>query len=237
MASLFFNILGSVIAAILVACALVWHKRLLNFVQRRRILSAGPRLASAGISNFFTSRNDYNKYRHEKTLEEFIKSAKTSFAYFGIAFSTATGPTRLDSTFRDLLSNGVSVDIYIVDASSSVETLDAIGLLYGVNRKHVRTTCGQALAHFREFYDSLPIDQKGSFRVFLHEAPISYSAFVFDRGQKSQKLLVDYKIFGIGKDSSFGIQFDGVDESSTLYYRLIQSLDQIRQKYPNPVFS
>jgi hypothetical protein len=192
-----------------------------NLVRSLRYLS---RTRQAGVSNFFTKRSEYNKYRMADSLDKYVAKTTQNFTYVGHYFSQATDISRLDKAILDLVRRGCTVSIILLDGDVGDQEMTWLERYLAITPGTLLARLHHAFGHFSKLQDTLGADERQRFLVKRHRALLTCSAFLFDIGVDGREgILVDYKIGFVGRDKSFGIELAPRSGGAHLYSNLRDS--------------
>lgn len=223
LASLSAMLIGFVIVQIKTRAALSWSTLSLFWSLARR-------LKEAGVSNVFPSRSDYRVHRKERSISDYVLTAKRELIYVGFWFAEGI---EIDNTFNamlQLLEKGCTVELVLMaqDLDTGLETKIADYLAISSESLHSRLV--HAWADTRRFRAAISDDLKTRFILRSHKELVTSSAFIFDYGADCAKTLVDFKLYGAGRTRSFGIELKPSNIQDSLYLQTTVSFLGIKKK-------
>jgi hypothetical protein len=191
--------------------------------------SITKRMKATGVSGFFATRADYSRCRKEKTIGEYIRTAEKELIYVG--FWLAHG-VEMENILQEIerLLNRCPVELVFLDQNLSDELGEKIAGYLGMPPANLKSRLQNAWSDVLSFREKLPSDMKSRFAVRRHREFTASSAFIFDSGGEQAKTLVDFKLFGAGRASSFGIELRSGGGDDCLYRRITGSFHEIRKK-------
>lgn len=222
------NLSANIVAAILIAVALaVWGivlgwRRGLSF--RYRITK---RLMANGVSNFFASRADYVAHRTESTPAEYVLTANSELVYVGYWLAQATEIDKIADAIRKLVDHNRMVELVLLDPDVPKGVLDMWARFFGETREAFESRVRSAWERLTALRNGLEPTKRARLVLRKHRQFTGGSAFLFDRGTPSEKMLVDFKLFAMGREQSFGLEFRPVEEGNSLYARVKKSFEAI----------
>jgi hypothetical protein len=189
--------------------------------------SVTRRLAAEGFVNFFAKRSDYMKYRKAGTITEYIRGVERELIYIGFWLSHGIEMANIENVLRELLEKGCYIEFVFTDpraphakslAQFFAQTPDSIAfkLQHSINR----------MVSFR---NKLPRNLRPRFVIMTHRNMITASTFMIDHNTRSGKTLVDFKLYQMGRDESFGIEFQGKLNEDSLHNRIVASFQKVRK--------
>jgi hypothetical protein len=223
----FLGILASLIASLILFVILQIKTRIiLRWGTLKLFWLIVQRLRDNGIINFYTSRSDYVKFRKQSSIADYIETTKKEFIYIGFWLAQGTEMENITSKLFELLKRGCSVELVLLDPKSSHgnKIAEYLGISFENYKARLKTTWEYLI----KFKNSLPDDLKPRFLLRSHDKLISSSAFIFDYNTEFAKTLIDIKLYGMGRESSFGIELQPSKMKNSLYYRITKSFLTIR---------
>lgn len=188
------------------------------------------RLKDAGVTNVFTNRSDYVNFREEKSIPDYIKTAKKELIYVGFWLAQGVEIDKIEKTFLELLNKGCTLELVFLNSQIDRILANKIAVYLGMSQDTLTARLEGTWSVMRQFKQSLADPVKGRFILRRHEEVLTSSAFIFDHGIESAKTLVDFKIYGAGRGESFGIEMKPCRLQNSLYNRLTTSFFEIRNK-------
>lgn len=189
--------------------------------------SMTKRLRANGIVNFFASRADYVKYREHGTVTEYMATTKRELVYIGFWLSHGTEMTNIRETLDKILSRGCYVEFIFVNPQISY--LSNLADFLAIPEESILSRINQSINQMKEMRNSLPDNLKQRFILKTHDKLVTSSAFLIDQDTESEKILVDFKLYSLGREQTFGIEFNGKRSGSSLHSRMFTSLLNIRE--------
>jgi hypothetical protein len=218
------------IVASLIVIALLAFIGYLTFSNIRRVMGGIGflrRMLSNDIVNFYCSRDEYRIARREKNIEEYMLRAQREFTYVGFYLSSGTDTARLEKGFRTLLERNCTITLVLLHQDLEESLLSAVEQHLAIATGTLRKRLQHAYETFAGFAASLSADQRERFIVLKHKTPITSSAMFVDFDESNGLMLVDSKIFGIGRDRSYGMEFRKPLNTSSLALNFANSFQQI----------
>jgi hypothetical protein len=219
------GILANLITAVLVVgLGYLTFPKLRRYVQKVRFMM---RMKRSGFSNFYCSRNEYSTARKEKTLEDYMLRATSRLTYVGFYLSHGTDHSRTDSTIQALLARGCAVEIVLMHEDMQAEVVQLLEEYLGISSGTLKARLAHAFRHFEGLRETLGREQRERFLVKRHTKLITSSALLFDHEDGDGFILVDSKIWGAGRDKSYGMELRRNNRARGMSTELVQSFVEI----------
>jgi hypothetical protein len=242
MSGFFWDVAVDVVAA-LAAAIVVALAGLLSFKRIRRLAAAARyawRMNKAGISNFFSSRQEFATLRRGRSISEYLLLAQKDFLYVGFYLSGATDRARVDTALRKLLQTGRRVELVLLAEDTDEAILIPVEQFLAIATGTLQGVLAHAFAHFKAFAATLSTDDRARFSLRRHRALLASSAFLIDHGEPQGRMLIDTKIHGAGRDFSCAIEFTGLfkpglaTEYAESFQRIAQTAETVDTSVGNP---
>jgi len=182
------------------------------------------------VTNFFTSRSDYVSFRKERSISEYIYTAKKELLYIGFWLAQGVEIENISRKLRGLLDDGCMIEIAFLDRNIDENLKSKIAAYLGISQESLIGRLNDTWFDMCRFRDDLPEDIKARFVLRSHQEAISSSAFIFDYGTQYAKTLVDFKLYGAGRENSFGVELTPSKLPDSLYDRLTNSFLEIKRR-------
>jgi hypothetical protein len=221
---------GLVAAAILAVVAAVRARRPLSTV--RLGVTVAPRMRRAGVSNIFASRAEYVRNRTPSSATEYMGTAKHEVVYVGFWLAQAGEIEPLHRALRSLLDRSVRVTLVLLDAELPEAQCERVAAVLDLSAAGLRDRLQNAWGDLMAFRRGLPANVASRLTLRGHGEHLQASAFIFDRGHPTAKTLVDFKLYGMGRQDSFGIELRPPkrDSEVSLYARATRSFELISER-------
>jgi len=213
------GVVASIVAAILISIGaklMIGWKKWPGF---KLLLRMNKDLISSGVINFFPSRKTYISHRDHGKASEYIKGTKYELIYTGFWLASSTEMGNIIEVIKQLVENNIKVIIILMDPSANC--IDHFSNYTGLGKKDIIGRINSSIEKFISMYNSLSIEGKNNFQLRLHNVPLSSSSFIIDKDHEQGKILVDFKIYGLSRDDSFGIEVQ--NKKSILYDKFKKS--------------
>ncbi len=227
---------SSLVASMLIVAAVRIRSRTVIGVRGlARFVSLVRLLHNAGVSNMFISRADYSTRRRERSISEYIGTAREQLTYVGFWLAQGIEMENIEEAIHRLLSSGIRVQVVFLSAKLPIEERRKLAVLLGVSPNALDSRLTESWTRMHAFQNALSTDLRLRFQLREHSERLSSSAFVFDHGRPEAKTLVDFKLFAAGRQGSFGIEFRPVrghraTDADTLYERMTNSFLKIVER-------
>jgi hypothetical protein len=182
-----------------------------------------------GFINFYCSRQEYYTARRERTLSDYIRKTKREFEYVGFYLAGATDRNRIDDALRDILRRGCIVKLVLLNPDADAQTIAIVERNLAIAANTLHGTLVHAFEHLNGFRNSLSAEDQSRFHLLRHSIPLTSSAMFVDFNEVGGRLLVDTKIYGAGRDSSYGMEFETPVEDSSLGGQLAASFRRVSE--------
>jgi hypothetical protein len=232
-ATFLLGVVSSAAAAVLIGVA-VWLKtRTAPSVRAFALFwSVARRMTETGVSNFFPSRADYVRYRKQATASEYIATARHDLTYVGYWLAHGVEFESIQAAIRTMLRLQTRIQLVLLADDIDDEAKSRIAASLGISPASLADRLTNTWLDFNAFRDSLRPEERGYFGLRKHREHIGASAFIFDHGTISAKTLIDIKLFGIGRQGSFGLELKPAkrqDDAESLYHRVTLSFQKINE--------
>ena len=225
------GVLSSLVAAALVAGFLALRARR-PLSTLRLAATVAPRMNRAGIANVFASRDEYARNRRPSSVTDYMATAEHELVYVGFWLAQASEIEPLRQTLRLMLDSGVRVGLVLLDPDMNEAQLERVASVLGLSGAALRARLTTGWGDLLSFWGDLPDGVASRLALQRHCEHLQASAFIFDRGHRSAKALIDIKLYGLGRHESLGLELRppkrGVDRS--LYGRVTRSFELVSER-------
>ncbi|WP_460399181.1 hypothetical protein [Actinophytocola sediminis] len=214
------GVLSSLIASVLIALATWWWRRRSPALRRgRKARSAARRFTRAGLSNFFSSRADYARYREDGSLLGYLRLAKKSIhiASYWMAHGVemeniAEGLARLVQANRELV-----VQVAIVNPTG--EYCPGLAHYLGLAEQDLRNRAEASLRTMRKARAELGEIDRARFDVRVYQFVPTASFILLDVNEPNGRIQMDIKPFQVNRQASVSMEFSGPASSLYVLFR------------------
>lgn len=228
--------IGSVIANIVsnILWVLILSAVPVIFLLRNFLLGLllGPKLRRAGVVSFFPDRDSYAKDR-KLSLEDYVKTAKKTLCYAGHWLAVSADHRKILDSFEGVVRSEGRITIVMLDPNLNDELLAAYSKFFSRPREDLRQQISASWARIEGWKRTVGERDRQRITLKRHSEFVSNSAFFFDEGLKSQKILVDQKIWGLDRAMSFGLELacdpKKKHKSCSLFSRYANSIANLQQ--------
>lgn len=171
----------------------------------RKLFLLQVRLWQHGLISFFPTRDHYTRDR-PLSLEKYLETAEYSLIYAG---HWLAGSTQRDTlvALKKLLLLKKKVTLVLLSASLKEDVRQAYANFFGTDAANIKKDIESSWKLVSEWTNSLGSDEREHLTVKAHSEFIGHSAFGFDFGQKTTKVLIDQKLWGMERKNSYGFEF------------------------------
>ncbi len=222
------GVMASMLASIILAIVVLGREAFsLNFRRIKTYWSVTKRFGGEGIINFFAKRSDYMKYRKAGTIAEYIRGVERELIYVGFWLSHGIEMTNIEDVLRELLEKGCYIEFVFTDPHAP--HVKSLAQFFSQNPESIAFKIQDSIDRMVSFRNRLPQNLKPRFVIMTHRNMISASTFMIDHNTHNGKTLVDFKLYQMGRDESFGIEFQGRLSKASLHYRIVESFQKVRK--------
>lgn len=187
------------------------------------LIRSARRLQRAGINNIIPSRSDYRLLKGGETIANYLSSVKYSLIYIGFWHAKGVEMANIDRIFLELLRRGCSIELVLMSNTTNDTTSQIVASYLGIDVAGLRTRIEEAWRYIDALAKKIPHGERYRFVVRAHTNAVYASCFVIDRDTPSARILVDVKIFGLGRESSFALELVKTTQANNLFDRFLQS--------------
>lgn len=176
---------------------------------------------NAGIINVFPNRKSYILHKDHGDSNDYILKSHNSVLYVGFWLAKALEIGNLEKTIKQLVSRQITVTLVFISPMDKL-SLDICSKYIDVKPEEIANRVKTVIKNLLEFRETLDPEYKKYLEIKTHNIPLSTTAFIIDKdSEKKCKVLLDYKVFGCSRDSSYGIEF--VDKTRIVTKKLLNS--------------
>jgi len=208
------------------------RRSLTEFMLRRTesardgILSGIPsyaeRMVSAGITNFYVGRDEWQMYRDPPRLSDYLLTAQKSvkIATYWLAQGSIEGVINI---YQKLIDRGVSVEVVTIEPADDI----AKTLSRDVNEmpESIKTYVTLALNKLNHLRNELPEDKKELFSVRVSKVIPQAAVIFMDGGTPNGKIQLEFRPYGVPRNDSFSIEVSSA-KNAKLYDLLEESWER-----------
>lgn len=227
------GVASSLLAAVVFVVATVAAVRLrtaasLNGRSIGAYISMTRRMAKAGVSNFFSERTDYARHQQYRTVSEYMLSASAEYVYVGFWLAHGTEVANIQRAIRAMLESGRRVELVFLDSNVDDVVLDRTAQYLALSSANLTARLRSAWDDMENFERTLSVEQRRRFRLLAHQQILTSSAQIVDQGHPGTRVLLDVKLFGVGREGSFGLEVQPSRAGGDLYDRIVRSFNEIK---------
>ena len=199
------NVVASIIAAFLIS--------LIGFVIKLNIDGISPlsffrtlrRITVSKIKYFYNDRKYLVKYLG--TTGEFLSLAERSVMYIGFWMSSSIDNSDFLKILKAKTSKSVEFSACFPDPDSPL--MNYYSAFFEKPKEELIMKINSNINSIKQVKEELPPNKKNNIRMFIHEYPITASAFIIDKGDKKCKVLIDHKLPNSERFFSYGFEIYG----------------------------
>jgi hypothetical protein len=160
-----------------------------------------------------------------------MKTAERELIYVGFWLAQAGEIENLKGALRSILDKGVRVTLVLLDSDLDVGQRRKVAAVLDIDAAALGERLRLAWAELLRFRGDLPSEAAARLVLKAHQEHLQASAFLFDRDGASAKTLVDLKLYGIGRQASFGLELRPPRRAraASLYARATRSFDLVAE--------
>lgn len=185
-----------------------------------------------GLNAFFSSRDDYNKYRASiPSIDRYIDTAKSSIELVSITLTTGMQIDDICSVIKNKINEqrdfNVTISLLNPFKDELYMTLEPV---FGTDYSTLQNRTKDALERLSQLKKSFSADNQGRFSVKMHNTLPFGSAIILDGNLEGGKIQIETKPYKVGMRKSFAFEIinDGntfYDTIKSSYYELIKDGD------------
>ncbi len=229
--NLVFNILGSIVAAII-----IWYygKKLIEKKKidehNKMLIKLGAKFFEEGLIKFHFSRDDYGR-----TLTTFLDKATTSISIVSVSLKITHEEGRITEIFRKKLTSNQAFTITVSLINPNNQALlkivaDTLDIPYNKLRNEIV----DMLKDLFDCYEQLTRQEQSRFKILVHDCFPMGSVIMLDATETSGLIQVETKLYKAPRNESFGFQITGGGPFFKRHYiawqRIIQDSIPIRKE-------
>ena len=208
--SLGIGVLASIIAAAIVYF-IAWSKGYVSgsWILFLCLVKLQKRLKSAGLTNFFSSRSDFGRYRGAPRLIDYLSLAKESvdvaaywMAHGNEAEGIADGIAKLVQPPQK-----IKVTIAIIDPTAIY--IDELASYLNIEAKELKLRIESSLNNLYKAREKLSIEEKNRFRIKVYKTIPIASVIMIDGETNYGRIQLDFRPYKVPRHYSFAFEFSG----------------------------
>ncbi len=194
------------------------------------------KLHLSGVRNIYTSRADYQKYRGQADLFDYLATSRESvhiLAYWlahGIAFEG------VGHKLARLVVERPQFSVTIAIVSPKGKILPALAAYLGVSTEEVRSRAVHSRDELIAAKMTLNVEQQHRFIIKLYESLPVASIIMLDVASEEGRIQVDYKVYQAPRQESFGLEIRR--NGTGLYHRFaeatLKQINDAEEVVPTP---
>lgn len=209
------GVIGSVLGSIVTYIAIKIYNGGKHFGGVFRLIRLLHDCHCAGIINVFPNRKTYLQHKDHGTAAEYISKSERNLCYVGYWLASSISVGEIIKKFDMLARKQVSVTVVFIDPANK-EILEACSKYLNVTSDELRKRVEFSLSKVVQLKKSLGKEFEKYITIKLHKIPLSASAFVIQQADpKRSRVLMDYKLFSLCRDESYGIEYQDATKDIT----------------------
>ena len=185
-----------------------------------------------GLSAFFSSRDDYSKYRNSThSIDRYINTAKSSIELVSITLTTGIQIDDICTVIKNKINKqrDFSVTISLLNPFRD-ELYTALEPVFGTDYSSLQNRTKDALKRLSQLKKSLSAEMQKGFSIKMHNTLPFGSAIILDGNLEGGRIQIETKPYKVGMRKSFSFEIinDGnlfYDTIKSSYYELIDDGD------------
>lgn len=185
-------------------------------------------ISAIGLSAFYSSREDYSKYRGEaSSIDKYIDRAKQSIYMVSITLATGISVDDICKVFEQKLKRDKEFKITVSLLNPHNDELyKAIMSLFNKSSKALQNDTIGTLNTLVKFRNSLKSDEQERFIIKVHQTLPFGSAIILDGDTENGTIQIETKPYDVGMRKSFAFEIKNNNGSfyetiKTSYLKLI----------------
>ena len=177
---------------------------------------------TVGLNAFFSSRDDYSKYRPSvSSIDRYINTATNSIILVSITLTTGIQIDDICAVIKEKLSNEHEFKIIISLLNPFQDELYmTLEPMFGTDYTTLQSRTKDALKRLKSLKDSLNDDEQLRFSIKMHKTLPFGSAIILDGDQEYGKIQIETKPYKVGMRKSFAFE---IVNNGSLFYETIKS--------------
>lgn len=177
------------------------------------------RIAGSGISNFYIGRDEWQLYRSQPRLADYLLTATESvkIATYWLAQGSIEGVFNI---YKKLIDRGVFVEVVTIEPTDNI----ANTLAPDVNEspETIKTYVTLALEKLTNLKKKLPAEKQALFSIRTSKAIPQAAVIFLDSNTEKGKIQLEFRPYGVPRNDSFSIEVSYM-ENARLYELLEES--------------
>jgi len=191
------------------------------------LLTSAWRLQRGGLNNIILSRSDYRLLRGGETIANYLGHVNQRLIYIGFWHAKGIEMANIQDTFLKLLERNCSIELVLLSADIDDRTAEIIAKHLGIDVDGLRGRIDSAWRYVRELRRQIPSRYSLRFSLKSHKNAVYASCFIIDQNLSNARILVDTKIFGLGREDGYAMELVPTSEPNNLYERFLRSFEKI----------
>lgn len=206
--------------------------RSFTFPDKQVSQELSQQINAIGLNAFFSSRDDYNKYRASiPSIDRYIDTAKSSIELVSITLTTGMQIDDVCSVIKNKINEqrdfNVTISLLNPFKDELYMTLEPV---FGTDYSTLQNRTKDALKRLSQLKKSFSADNQGRFSVKMHNTLPFGSAIILDGNLEGGRIQIETKPYKVGMRKSFAFEIinDGntfYDTIKSSYYELIKDGD------------
>ena len=216
MKEFFWGILTSLLSTVIIGAITriyVGHK---GFMGVKQMICLIKDCSKAGIINIFPNRSSYINHKEHGTSSQYIhNNCSHEFLYIGFWLANGIEIGSIIEELKNMVNNNIKVTVIFVNIKNEL-LIKNISTNMSISTDELINRIEQSLSRLETMKEQLPDELKKYLEIRVHNIPITASAFLLDYNDSSKcKILVDYKMYGLSREESYGIEYSDISKEIT----------------------
>jgi hypothetical protein len=193
------------------------HQEAMTAIKALMSDRLAAKLGASGVTNIYTSRTDYAKYRGHTELFDYLASARSSVHVLAHWLAHGVGIEGIGPKLADLVSERPDFVVTLCVVNPKGEMVGGLAEFLGMTRNEVSSRARSSLDELWRAKQRMPAEQQHRFVIKAYDSLPVASTIMLDVHQEDGKIQLDYKSFRTPRQNSFGIEIQR--NGSGLYER------------------
>ena len=223
--SLVTGVVGSLMAEVIIVLVIIFARRVRHPILALRLANM---LTRAGVSAFYTHRDDYKYRKAGATIVAYLLSAKKTIDIVAIDLTYGRTTENVSAAIRKFITGESHrrVRVSLLDPASSAVPAAATALAISADDLRKRIT--ESLGHQFEARSQMTPDEQRRFEILVHDELPMGSAILLDADDDHEgRIQIETKLSGAPSSESFGFEISGKRGTQAFYRRHQQSWDAV----------
>lgn len=185
------------------------------------------RLSTIGLRKFYTSRDDYSKYRGAGNLQEYLRRAKKTIHIVAYWLSHGNEMEGIAEELVTLIHSNSALTVTVAIISPTSPSRESLASYLDVKVEELTSRIQSSLEKLAGAREKLSPKEKMRFALKVYDTLPAASTIMLDANEPNGKIQVDLKLYKTARQFSIGFEVERGEDG--FYDRLreatLQSLD------------